>query len=183
MSLDNEDRNPETLQHYNHPSLDVAFCRPGLPNSVATPSLDCTVRISLPEIRVRSRIAVIFEADNPNDQPNVDLRELGNTVTGYQCIKTRSLVAKIGELWGKNAIPLQFPKSNIAGICLETAADTPWIDINMHLGNPQIAGRWSVYYHAGSDNKLKKAEWERYITQVTAEVLGGSGVLTFPPGG
>ena len=168
--LRNEDRNAEAFQHYNHPSLDVAFVLPAPGPESHLGSVDA--RISLPEIRVRSAISIVFEADKPDDSARVDLRGLGNEVVGYASIKGRNMVLSVGEIWGKHGIPLQFPKSKIYGIKLETQEYAQWIDLHMTLGNPAVRGRWSVYYHATSDNKLKYAEWEAYITQVTAEIMG-----------
>jgi hypothetical protein len=169
MSLRNEDRNDKQLQFLEHPSLDVAFVNP---SNDGLEVLRGTIRarLSLPEIRVRSRVALVFEPDNPNDQ--FDLTSIGNEVTGYACIKTRNMITAVGEIWGKNAVPLQFPKSRISGIKLETQEDCPWIDLVMTLGSPGVKGRWSVYYHATADNKLKPAEWDLYSKQMTAEVLG-----------
>jgi hypothetical protein len=168
MSLRNEDRNETDLQFLEHPSLDVAFVTPGDPPELLTGTV--RARLSLPEIRVRSRVALVFEPDNPNDVFN--LTNIRNEVTGFACIKTRNMVTPVGEIWGKNGVPLLFPKSNIAGIKLETQEDCPWIDLVMTLSSPGVKGRWSVYYHATSDNKLKQAEWDLYSKQMTAEVLG-----------
>jgi hypothetical protein len=169
MSLRNEDRNDKQLQFLEHPSLDVAFVNPGLhQDEILTGTI--RARLSLPEIRVRSRVAIVFEPDNPNDQ--FDLTSIRNEVTGYACIKTRNMITPVGEIWGKNAVPLQFPKSRISGIKLETQEDCPWIDLVMTLSAPEVKGRWSVYYHATADNKLKAAEWDLYSKQMTAEVIG-----------
>jgi hypothetical protein len=184
MSLRNEDRNDEELQFLEHPSLDIAFV-----NSVDAEFIDPAVvaamgtgtvraRLSLPEIRVRSRVALVYEADNPNDQ--FDLTSIHNEVTGYACIKTRSMITPVGEIWGKNAVPLVFPKSRIAGIKLETQEDCPWIDIIATLGAPTAKGRWSIYYHATADNKLKFREWDLYSKQMTAEIIGSPLQLYYP---
>jgi hypothetical protein len=169
MSLRNQDRNSEQLQFYEHPELDVAFNRV-VRGGAGNPGGLINVRLSLPEIRVRSRIAVIFEPDDPNERP--DIRSFGNTVVGFACIKTRNMVTPVGEIWGKNGIPLQWPKSNILGIKLETQEDCPWIDIVLDLHAVPCNGRYSVYYHATSDNKLKFEEWDIYSKQVTAEIQG-----------
>jgi hypothetical protein len=177
MSLRNEDRNDEELQFLEHPSLDVAFSNPVVGQATPVKTGIVRARLSLPEIRVRSRIALVFEADNPGE--TFDLTKVRNEVTGYACIKTRSMVTPVGEIWGKNAVPLVFPKSRISGIKLETQEDCPWIDLLMTLSSPGVKGRWSVYYHATSDNKLKFCEWELYSKQMTAEVLGSPLQLTF----
>lgn len=180
MSLRNQDRNLESLQFYEHPSLELAFCTL---DSELVSQVQVSARVHLPEIRVRSRVSVVFETDNPSHQALIDLRSLGNDIIAYQCIKSRNLVLRVGEVWGKNAVPLQFPKSRIDGISLETQADTPFIDVFCTLGNPGFPGRWSLYYHATSDNKLKPEEWDQYITQVTAVLLSSAGKLTFLGGG
>jgi hypothetical protein len=180
MSLRNQDRNSEQLQYYEHPELDVAFVRV-VRGDAGMHTGKIRVRLSLPEIRVRSRIAVIFEPDDPNDHP--DIRSLGNTVVGFACIKTRNMVTPVGEIWGKNGIPLQWPKSNILGIKLETQEDCPWIDIELELHSLPCNGRYSVYYHATSDNKLKFEEWEMYSKQVTAEIQGNPLHLNYATGG
>jgi hypothetical protein len=195
--LGNEDRNHENYQVYNHPSLDVAFVinNGDSPNyGLATVQAAC--RIHLPEVRVRSRVALVFEQDDPNELSTwpwgdkysatlvphkLDLRTLGNTIIAYQCVKTRMKIARVGEIVGKNGIPLTFPKSQIDGIAFETDANTPFIDLEMVLGNPWLAGRWSVYYQCASNNKLKRDEWNVYITQVHAEVLGSAPVMAYAP--
>jgi hypothetical protein len=166
--LGNEDRNTERLQSYQHPSLDFAFVTPI--QNPGTPILSGTahIRISLPEIRVRSAVSVVFEADDPNQA--FDLTAIHNEITGFACIKTRLKVARVGEIWGKNAVPLVFPKSKIEGIKVETQETAPFIDLIVTVGNPGVKGRWSVYYMATSDNKLKHDEWDRYCSQVTANI-------------
>jgi hypothetical protein len=187
----NEERNHENLQFYNHPAFDVAFVRQ---SSVATNSLDSPVPVKvllhLPEIRVRSLVAVVFEQDDLNDNcaaginagNPLDLRSIGNTIVAYQAIKARQLIARVGEIIGKNGIPLSFPKSRIEGIAFETDAKSPYIFLELVLGNPGINGRWSVYYQACSDNKLKPDEWNKYISQVTGEVLGTAPIMYWSTG-
>lgn len=181
--LDNEARNDESLQFYHHPPLDVAFSRESGQMGFFFPGpVPVKARIYLPEIRVVSRIAVLFEPDDGNKRP--DLRSIGNSIIAYQCIKSKLRVARVGELIGKHGIPLTFPKSEIDGIAFETTAMTSHIDLDLMLGCPRIGtagvdGRWSVYYSACADNKLKPREWEHYITRVTAEVLGSPPIMYY----
>ena len=181
--LENEARNLDSLQFYHHPSLEVAYTREsGQPGFFFPGPAHIEARIYLPEIRVVSRIACIFEPDDASLRP--DLRSLGNTIIAYQCIKSKVRVSRVGELVGKHGIPLTFPKSEIDGIAFETTAMTSHIDLDLMLGCPRIGnqgveGRWSVYYSACSDNKLKPREWEHYITRVSAECLGSPPIMTF----
>jgi hypothetical protein len=185
--LDNEARNTEALQFYHHPPLDIAFTREsGQPGFLFPGPVPVSARIYLPEIRVVSRVAVLFEPDDGRLRP--DLRSIGNTIIAYQCVKSKIRVARVGELVGKHGIPLSFPKSEIDGIAFETTAMTSHIDLELMLGCPRmgaggpgsgVEGRWSVYYSACSDNKLKSLEWEHYITRVSAEVLGSPPIMTF----
>ena len=137
-------------------------------------SLDAaSARILCPDIRVVSRIAAVFEPLNPNDRAEYNLSDLSSTVTAYRCINAQTRIARVGEIVGKNGIPLQFPKSNIDGVAFATsqADDMPWIDVDLQLAFPGVPGKWVLYYHATSDNKLKSDEWDRYIARVTMSLL------------
>jgi hypothetical protein len=176
----NEDRNKETFQSYKHPSLDVGFC---FVSNQYVPTSSVSARLYLPDIRVRSRIAVVFEADDLNalnaDGDPVNLQSIGNTIIAFECIKARTKIARVSEILGKQGIPLTFPKSNIDGIAFETEVNAPYIDVVLVLGNPQILGRWSIYYEATSVNKLKRDEWLAYISTVNAEIMGAAAQLPF----
>jgi ABC-type taurine transport system ATPase subunit len=92
-------------------------------------------------------------------------------------------MARVGEIIGKNGIPLEFPKSDIDGIAFQDDSDMPWIDVDMNLGFPGVAGTWSMFYHATSNNKLKRTEWQGYISRVTMSVQQSKGVVKFLRGG
>ena len=75
-----------------------------------------------------------------------------------------------------------FPKSDIDGIAFQNDDDMPWIDIDLSLAFPGVPGTWTVFYHATSNNKLKRLEWEGYISRVTMSVQSGSKTVIYGPG-
>lgn len=174
----NEDRNGWHYQTYSHPSLDLAQVIPAFHHALTGPA-EIAARIYLPEIRVRSCVVLAFECENAGLQRTLDLRINPSEVVGYAGHKGRTAMLQVGEIWGKHGIPLVFPKSKIHGIKLETEEWCQWIDIEAKLGNPQVAGRWSLFYQATSTNKLKYDEWQAYISRVTAEITNGPQKMYF----
>jgi hypothetical protein len=96
-------------------------------------------------------------------------------------MNARSRIAYVGSIVGKHGVPLAFPKSNIDGFAFQNTDDLPWIQLEMQLGFPGVPGTWTVYYHATSDNKLKRSEWEGYISRVTMNVDQSPGVIGYKP--
>jgi hypothetical protein len=141
-----------------------------------------SVRIYCPDIRVVSRIGIIFQPLNPNDKILYDLSTLNNNIVAYRCMNAKQRIARVGEIVGKNGIPLVFPKSDIDGIAFQNEDDMPWIDIELNLGFPGVPGIWSVFYHATSNNKLKKQEWQGYISRVTMSVQSSPGKIEYGNG-
>jgi ABC-type taurine transport system ATPase subunit len=92
-------------------------------------------------------------------------------------MNAQTRIARVGEIVGKNGIPLEFPKSDIDGIAFQNDDDMPWIDVDLHLAYPGVPGVWSVFYHATSNNKLKRMEWQGYISRVTMSVQQSPGVV------
>jgi hypothetical protein len=171
-------------QRYEHPELDVvSFIH--LAQDTPIPSntrYPCSVRIYTPEIRVMSRIGVIFQPRNPSEKPLYNLATLKNQIVAYRCMNAKSRIARVGEIVGKNGVPLEFPKSDIDGIAFQTDDDMPYIDVLLNLGFPGVAGTWAVYYHATSNNKLKIEEWQQYVSRVTMSVLDNGGNFAFGEG-
>jgi hypothetical protein len=97
-------------------------------------------------------------------------------------MNARSRIARVGEIVGKNGIPLEFPKSDIDGIAFQTEDDMPWIDVELQLGFPGVPGVWAVFYHATSNNKLKRQEWEGYISRVTMSIQSSPGLIVYNHG-
>ena len=189
MSLQTENRDiPESgsaeskvdYQRFEHPELTVLLFTPGSDRVVpANTHYQASVRIYMPDIRVVSRIACVFRPFNPNDKAFYNLAPLKNTIVAYRCIKAGSMVLRVGEIIGKNGIPYEFPKSDIDGIAFQTEDDCPFVDVDLSLGFPGVAGKWDVFYHATSNNKMKKAEWEGYISRVTMSVERNAGTVVF----
>jgi len=167
-------------QRFEHSQLDVLQFTPG--GSVAVSNgqtYPVSVRIYCPEVRVISRVACIFMPLDPNSKANYKLTDFPSDIVAYRCMNAKSRVARVGEIVGKNGVPLQFPKSDIDGIAFQIDDDMPWIDIDMNLSFPGVAGTWAVFYHATSNNKLKKSEWEGYISRVTMSVQLSPGLVTY----
>lgn len=184
MPLQNEERNSERYQKFEHNPIDLAIMVFNPLKQIPNPQGDnefaaVSARIYCPDVRVISRVGVVFSPNDPNDRSKYDLSALNNTVVAFRCMNVRSLVARVGEIVGKNGIPLQFPKSRIDGIAFETEADMPWIDVDLVLGNPGVPGKWMLSYHATSNNKLKFDEWEGYISRVTMSLQGTAPILQF----
>jgi hypothetical protein len=142
-----------------------------------------SARIYCPDVRVISRIAIVFQPNDPNDKVRYNLASLNNDIVAYRCINARSRIARVGEIIGKNGIPLQFPKSDIDGIAFQNDDDMPWIDIDLNLGFPGVDGAWTMFYHTTSNNKLKKSEWEGYISRVTMSLQSSPGTVRYNGGG
>ena len=136
-------------------------------------------RIYCPDVRVISRIAVLFQPKDPNDRSYYNLSTLNNTIVAYRGMNAKTRIARVGEIVGKNGIPLQFPKSDIDGIAFQNDDDMPWIDIDLRLAFPGVQGTWSLFYHATSNNKLKRDEWQGYISRVTMSVQESPGVVQY----
>ena len=172
------------FQKYEHPELDIlnfAMDRGAeeIPSDTRFPA---SVRIYTPEIRVQSRVGVIFSPKNPNDKPLYNLSTLKNQIVAYRCINAKSRIARVGEIVGKNGVPLEFPKSDIDGIAFQCDDDLPYIDVDLNLGFPGVVGMWTVYYHATSSNKLKVEEWRQYISKVTMVALQDGGTVYYGRG-
>ena len=170
-------------QRFEHPPLDVVRYQSdeaGQAIIVGTKSF-ASVRIYCPDIRVISRIGIIFQPLDPNGRPHYDLSTLGSDVVAYRCMNAKSRIARVGEIIGKNGVPYQFPKSDIDGIAFQNEDDMPWIDVDMNLAFPGVDGVWSVFYHATANNKLKKQEWQGYISRVTMSVQASPGTILTSP--
>lgn len=187
MALESEARlEHEEYQKYEHNPLDLLTTVYSATATKPNPtdnndSGSVSARIYCPDVRVISRIGIVFSPNNPNDRQSYDLSSMPNTVVAHKCINVRSLVARVGEIVGKHGIPLQFPKSAIDGIAFETESDMPWIDLDLVLGNPGVPGKWMLCYHATSNNKLKYSEWEGYITRVTMSLQSTAPQLVYGP--
>lgn len=142
-----------------------------------------SARIYCPDVRVISRIGVIFEPLNPNDKDLYNLATLNNNIVAYRCMNAKTRIARVGEIIGKNGVPLIFPKSDIDGIAFQNDDDMPWIDIILNLGFPGVPGTWTLNYHATSNNKLKTREWQGYISRVTMSVQSSPGLIRYSEGG
>jgi hypothetical protein len=190
MSLQHEHRNfPEVgseqdksnYQRFEHSPLDLVHFK----NVDGAPSLEmgtrfaAVARIYCPDIRVVSRIACLFEPTNPNERSQYNLSVLNNDIVAYRCMNSNTRIARVGEIVGKNGIPLQFPKSDIDGIAFQNEDDMPWIDVEVNLAFPGVEGTWTLFYHATSNNKLKKLEWEGYISRVNMSVQSGPNVVKY----
>jgi hypothetical protein len=193
MSLQSENRDipefgsaqgREDYQRYEHPPLDVlTFTFKEGQEQIASGKLyPAIVRIYCPDIRVVSRCACVFEPKNPNDRSSYDLSTLNNDIVAYRCMNAKSRIARVGEIVGKNGIPLVFPKSDIDGIAFQNEDDLPWIDVVLNLGFPSVDGTWEFYYHATSNNKLKRDEWRGYISRVTMSVQQSPGTILYSNG-
>jgi len=194
MSLQHENRDQAEVgtdndkfdyQRFEHPPLDVLQFTPA--DDVADIPVGtkymASARIYCPDVRVISRIACIFQPRDPNERRLYNLSTLHNDIVAYRGMNTQTLMARVGEIIGKNGIPLEFPKSDIDGIAFQDDSDMPWIDVDMNLGFPGVAGTWSMFYHATSNNKLKRTEWQGYISRVTMSVQQSKGVVKFLRGG
>jgi hypothetical protein len=173
-------------QRFEHDPIDVLQFTLDSENGTpiaANTRYPASVRIYCPEIRVVSRIGVIFQPQDPNEVSSYDLSTLNNTIVAYRCMNARSRIARVGEIIGKNGVPLAFPKSDIDGIAFQSDDDMPWIDIDLELGFPGVAGSWTVFYHATADNKLKTREWQGYISRVTMTVQSSPGLIRYSIGG
>ena len=171
-------------QKYEHPQVDLLTFgwldhAPQIPSGTLYPA---SVRIYCPDVRVISRIAIGFQPLDPNDRSKYNLSVLKNQIVAYRAMNFRSRIARVGEIIGKNGIPLEFPKSDIDGIAFQNDDDLPWIDIDLKLGFPGVQGTWTAFYHATSNNKLKHSEWVGYITRVTMSVQSSAGVVNFSNG-
>ena len=165
---------PQDILHFAYVSQGAAIDAGTLYNE--------SVRIYCPDVRVISRVAVIFQPTDPNDKSKYDLSTFKNTIVAYRAMNAMSRIARVGEIIGKNGVPFEFPKSDIDGIAFQNDDDMPWIDIDLSLAFPGVPGTWSVFYHATSNNKLKKLEWEGYISRVTMSVQSGSKTVLYGPG-
>ena len=190
MSLQTEHRNfPESgpaqdkvdYQRFEHSPVDVLhFSYSALAEQIdPAKRYYASVRIYCPDIRVVSRIACIFIPTNPNDKSKYNLSLLNNDIVAYRCMNAGQRIARVGEIVGKNGVPLVFPKSDIDGVAFQNDDDMPWIDCDLNLGFPAVPGTWTMFYHATSNNKLKKTEWEGYISRVTMSVQTSNDVITF----
>jgi hypothetical protein len=192
MALQSENRSAESgnegdkvnYQRFEHPPLDVLTFSIDQSSRVQAAELTATrtpasVRIYCPDIRVVSRIGCIFEPLDPNDASLYNLSQLKNQIVAYRCMNAGNRIARVGEIVGKNGVPLEFPKSNIDGIAFQNEDDMPFIDLDLNLGFPGVPGKWVVYYHATSNNKLKRLEWEGYISRVTMAALAGGGIIKY----
>ena len=192
MSLQHENRDQHEVgndsdkvdyQRFEHPDIDLLnFTERGSTSVNIGTQYPVSVRIYCPEIRVVSRIACLFQPKNPNDKSLYDLSTLSNTIVAYRCMNAGPRIARVGEIVGKNGIPMQFPKSDIDGIAFQNEDDMPWIDVDLSLAFPGVEGKWSMFYHATSNNKLKKLEWQGYITRVTMSVQSSPGTILFNGG-
>jgi hypothetical protein len=175
----------EDYQHFEHSPLSlVQFVID--PTSLNLPPVgqkfSAQVRIYCPDIRVTSRIACMFDPQDPNDFESgaYELSSIYNDVVAFRCIKGKDRCGRVGEIIGKNGVPYQFPKSvQMDGIAFQNNDDCPYIDVKLTLGFPGVQGTWNMYYHATSDNKLKKTEWERYISNVTMSAVQRTGVYAY----
>jgi hypothetical protein len=190
MSLQHEHRNfPEVgteadksnYQRFEHSPLDLVHFKmvTGAPSLEIGTRFPVVARIYCPDVRVISRIACLFEPTNPNDRDQYNLSTLNSDIVAYRCMNSTTRIARVGEIVGKNGVPLQFPKSDIDGIAFQNEDDMPWIDVVVNLAYPGVEGTWTLFYHATSNNKLKKLEWEGYITRVTMHVQSGPNVVKF----
>jgi hypothetical protein len=188
MSLQTENRNvPEfgnqdskvDYQRFEHPTLDlVNYSKVGAGGSLIIGSTKfASARIYCPDVRVISRLACIFQPNDPNTRALYDLSNIKSDIVAYRCMNARSRIARVGEIIGKNGVPFQFPKSNIDGVAFQNDDDMPWIDVDVNLSYPGVSGVWSLFYHATSNNKLKKEEWLGYISRVTMSVQESPGVV------
>ena len=178
------DNDRSEYQRYEHDPLDLLQFTFKSDAASLTPGqlYPASVRVYCPEVRVISRIGIIFQPLDPNDKPNYDLSSLSNNIVAYRCMNAKQRIARVGEIVGKNGIPLVFPKSDIDGIAFQNEDDMPWIDIDLNLGFPGVPGTWSVFYHATSNNKLKRQEWQGYISRVTMSVQSSPGNLVYGNG-
>ena len=178
------DQSKENYQRFEHSPLDVLqfTYRPTGSAIDAGTLYNESVRIYCPDVRVISRVAVIFQPSNPNDKSQYDLSTMMNTIDAYRAMTAMSRIARVGEIIGKNGVPFEFPKSDIDGIAFQNDDDMPWIDIDLSLAFPGVPGTWTVFYHATSNNKLKRLEWEGYISRVTLSVQSGSKTVIYGPG-
>lgn len=168
-------------QQFEHPPLDLLqfSLREGQPQIVLGTRYPASVRIYCPEVRVISRVGIIFQPLDPNDKHLYDLSTLNNDIVAYRCMNAKQRIARVGEIVGKNGIPLVFPKSDIDGIAFQNDDDMPWIDVDLNLGFPGVSGVWTAFYHATSNNKLKKQEWQGYISRVTMSVQTSPGNINY----
>jgi hypothetical protein len=175
------------FQKYEHPPLDlVLFYEAGSGQEADIEIgqlVTSKVRIYCPDIRVISRIAVVFESIDPSKKDSYSLAPLRNSIIAFRCLNSQNgRVSRVGEIIGKQGVPYEFPKSDIDGIAFQTDDDMPWIDVDLQLGFPGVAGRWVCYYHATSNNKLKREEWQAYISRVTMSSQNGFAKLAFANG-
>jgi len=173
-------------QKYEHPEEDlvnyVPTAEPGHVLELGERRF-ASVRIYCPDVRVISRIGVIFQPLDPNDSVNYDLSATKSDIVAYRCMNAKSRVARVGEIVGKNGVPLEFPKSDIDGIAFQNEDDMPFIDVDMNLAFPGVAGKWSIYYHATANNKLKYTEWRAYISRVTMSQQACPGTVLYSVAG
>jgi hypothetical protein len=173
------------FQKYEHPELDILnFAYSALEDPIPSNKLfPVAVRIFTPDIRVTSRVGIVFQPKNPSDKSLYDLSTLKSQIVAYRCINAKSRIARVGEIVGKNGVPLEFPKSDIDGIAFQNDDDLPYIDVQLNLAFPGVPGMWTVYYHATSSNKLKFEEWRQYISRVTMSPLQDGGTIVYGLGG
>jgi hypothetical protein len=163
-------------QKFRHSPLDVLRFYQQTEGSRLTPdsTVHCGVRIVCPDVRVISRVAIIFVPKVLSTRTQYNLATLSNTIVAYRCIDTElSLIARVGEIVGKNGVPKQFPLSDIDGFAFEDSADNPYIDLELELGFPGVEGAWVCEYHCTSNNKLKREEWNQFISRVSMTVTAG----------
>jgi len=182
VSFENENRQGrEDYQKYEHPPIALvqfAF-KPGAPNLETASKRFASARIYCPDIRVVSRPAIIFEPLDPSDRTKYNLSQMGSDIIAYRCMNAGSRVPRVGEIVGKQGIPMVFPKSDIDGIAFQNDDDLPMIDVDVNLAFPGVPGTWRLYYHATSNNKLKHEEWEQYISRVTMNVQQTPGIVFY----
>jgi hypothetical protein len=168
-------------QRFEHTPLDALVFAPDnhSPSIEIGAKFPVSVRIYCPDIRVVSRVACIFEPYYPDDRGQYNLAQLRSEIIAFRAMNAKTRIARVGEIIGKAGTPLQFPKSNIDGIAFQSEDDMPWIDVETSLAFPGVPGAWVFYYHATSNNKLKREEWEGYISRVTMSIQNSPGVVNY----
>jgi hypothetical protein len=168
-------------QKFEHEPIDLLVYAVKVGAEMLEPGFKSLVsaRIFCPDVRVIARIAIVFQPIDPADRATYNLSELGNDVVAYHCLSAGQRIVRVGEIIGKNGVPKVFPLSNIDGIGFEDESDNPTIDVDLNLGFPGVPGKWVLYYHTTSNNKLKAAEWQSYISRVNVGLLESPGVINY----
>jgi hypothetical protein len=104
---------------------------------------------------------------------------MGSDIIAFRCMNAGNRCPRVGEIVGKQGIPLVFPKSDIDGIAFQNDDDLPMIDIDVNLAFPGVPGTWRLYYHTTSNNKLKRQEWDGYISRVTMNAQNTPGIVFY----